>query len=302
MRTEFSVANTDTGIISQISMADPGERFRVIESETSHDGTVIEVLEYKELLGSSDVRTSEALFFTQRSGAKLKMVRIRLKGTKIRVEPGALYFMKGSLEMTTSTGGGVLKGLKRKMLSGETFFVNEIHGVGEVYLEPTFGHFILHKMHGDQGVICDKGLFFAGAGHLDVGAKMQGSLSAGFFGGEGWFQTHITGQGVAVLYSPVPKEEIMKYQLAGDKLFVDGNFALMRSESILFKTQKSSKGIMSTMVSGEGLLQTFEGTGFVWIAPTQGIYEMMSNAKGMGSLANNPTSMGTNVKLGRKGR
>jgi uncharacterized protein (AIM24 family) len=29
-----------------------------------------------------------------------------------------------------------MKGLSRKMLSGKTFFVNEIHGAGE----PSFGH------------------------------------------------------------------------------------------------------------------------------------------------------------------
>ena len=74
------------------------------------------------------------------------MVRITLNNSHARVEPGALYYMKGKLEMKASTGGGILKGLSRKLLSGETFFVNEIHGTGEIYLEPTFGHFLLHDL------------------------------------------------------------------------------------------------------------------------------------------------------------
>tara|TARA_Y100001980_G_C14502066_1_gene277949 strand:+ start:113 stop:1168 length:1056 start_codon:yes stop_codon:yes gene_type:complete len=297
------ITDVESGQQSTVTFSGPGEKYRVIDTVTAPDGTVVEILEFKELLGSSDVRTAEMLYFTKRSGAKLKMIRIRLSGSKVRVEPGALYFMKGHLEMKSSTAGGMLKGLKRKMLSGETFFVNEIHGVGEIYLEPTFGHFFLHKLNPNEpGVICDKGMFYAGAGDLTVGAKMQGKLSAGIFGGEGWFQTHITGNGVAVLYVPVPKEEVMMYNLDNEKLSVDGNFALMRHDSVDFKVEKSSKGIMSTLVSGEGLLQTFVGSGKVWIAPTQGVYEKLTSVKGLTNLADNPSSMGTNVKLGKKKR
>ena len=81
--------------------------------------------------------------------------------------------------------------------------------------------------------------------------------------------------GIAILCSPVPSQEIIKYQLNNEKLFVDGNFALMRSENIDFKVEKSSKNWISTGVSREGLLQTFEGNGYVWIAPTQGIYDKL---------------------------
>ena len=287
----------------QQKMEDIGELFSVVESATASDGTLIEIVEYNELLGSSDVRTSEALFYTVRSGAKLKMVRIQLNNSKVRVEPGALYFMKGQLAMQVSTGGGLVKGLKRKLLSNETFFVNEIHGTGEIYLEPSFGHFFLREIRGPgQGIICDKGMFFAGVGQLKASAKMQGSVSSAVFGGEGLFQSHITGSGIAVLYSPVPKQEIMKYTLKDDKLFVDGNFALLRHEGVKFKVERSSKRLIGSLVSGEGLLQTFSGTGEVWIAPTQGVYEKLVTAKGMASFGDNPTSSGTKVRSGLKRR
>ena len=94
----------------------------------------------------------------------------------------------------------------------------------------------------------------------------------------------------------------MMYVLDNEKLSVDGNFALMRHDSVDFKVEKSSKGIMSTLVSGEGLLQTFSGSGKVWIAPTQGVYEKLTSTKGLVNLADNPSSMGTNVKLGKKKR
>ena len=53
---------------------------------------------------------------------------------------------------------------------------------------------------------------------------------------------------------------------------------------------------MSSAVSGEGLLQTFSGTGKVWLAPTQGVYEQLATTEGMALLAQPPGGMGTNVK------
>jgi len=246
----------------------------VIDSITSEDGTKVEVVQFKELQGSANIQVAEKLFFAKEVGIRLKMVRVILNNSKVRVEPGSLYFMKGNLKMQASTGGGVVQGLARKMVSGETFFVNEIVGSGEIYFEPTFGHFMLQKVDKNEGgLIVDRSLFYAGTQGLDISAVIQKNISSALFGGEGFFQTRIYGNGIAILCSPVPAQEIIKYQLNNEKLFVDGNFALMRNEAINFKVEKSSKNWLSTGVSGEGLLQTFEGSGFVWIAPTQGVYD-----------------------------
>lgn len=277
------------------------EQLEVVDRAEAPDGSVVEVLQYRDLKGSSDIRTAQSLFFAEQSGMHLKMVRIRLKGGHVRVEPGALYFMKGSLEMKASTGGGLIKGLARKVTSGESFFVNEIHGTGEIYLEPTFGHFFLHYVDDKEGgVIVDKSLFYAGTAGLDITSVRQKNVSSALFGGEGLFQTRIVGVGIAVLYSPVPRDEILCYALNGDKLSVDGNFALMRSERVVFRAEKSSKGLISTAVSGEGLLQTFEGHGYVWIAPTQGVYEKLSRPAGLLALAGPPGSIGTQTTTSSK--
>jgi len=271
------------------------DNYEVIDSVTAEDGTKVEILEIKKLKGSSDLRVAESLYFASEAGLRAKMVRITITNSKTRVEPGALYFMKGDLEIKASTGGGILKGLSRKMLTGETFFVNEIHGTGEIWLEPTFGHFLLHKINEEGGVIVDKSLFYAGTSQLDISAFKQKNISSALMGGEGWFQTKISGHGIAVLYSPVPVTEILKIDLNNDKLWVDGNFAMMRNLGVNFWVQKSSKSWVATSVSGEGLLQTFAGSGSIWIAPTEGIYENMSSNSGLLNLASQPGSMGTNV-------
>lgn len=276
-------------------------QFEILDQVEAADGTTVEVLQYKELKGSADIRSAESLYFARQSGMHLKMVRIRLKNSHIRAEPGALYYMKGALEMKASTGGGIMKGLARKMLSGESFFVNEIHGTGEILLEPTFGHFLLHRVDPKEGgVIVDKGLFYAGTSGLDISAEMQKNISAALAGGEGLFQTSIKGTGIAILYSPVPPQEIEKFELNGEKLWVDGNFALMRSQGIEFRAEKSSKSLLASSVSGEGLLQTFQGKGNVWIAPTQGVYEKLANGTGLDELARPPGSSGTKTKSGKR--
>jgi len=266
-------------------------QYEVIDEKMT-EGARFRILQQKELKGSSDVRSAEQLFFLQSAGMRLKQVQITLNKGRIRNEPGALYFMKGNLEMKSSTGGGIMRGLTRKVLSGESFFVNEIHGSGEVFLEPTFGHFLLVDIDDDE-VIVDKSMFYAGSGTLDISAAAQRNLSAAAMGGEGLFQTRIKGSGVAVLFSPVPMSELQIVDLDGDTLSVDGNFALLRTGNIDFSVQKSSKSWLATSVSGEGLLQTFKGTGQVWLAPTQGVYDRLATPGGLASLAGPGGAMGT---------
>lgn len=262
--------------------------FEVIETHDSHDG-MFEVLQYRKLSGSSDVRAAEQLFYLDSAGMRLKTVRVTLNQGRLRNEPGTLYYMHGNLEMKASTGGGLMKAMKRRMFSGESALVNEIHGSGRIYLEPSFGHFVLIPLENEE-MIVDRRLFYAGSGDIDVSAKMV-SLSSAVAGGEGLFQTRISGTGVVVLYSPVPRSEIQEIELKGDRLQVDGSFAMMRTGDVKFTVRKSARSWMATSVSGEGLLQTFEGTGKVWIAPTEEIYTQLATPEGLKTLALPPGAM-----------
>ncbi len=208
----------------------------------------------------------------------LKQVKITLNGGAVTVEPGALYFHKGNIGCDGNVGGlgGIAKGILKKTLTNETVFNPLYKGVGEVFLEPSFSHFLIVTLE-NGSIIVDKGIFFCAEAGLEVSVASQKNISAALFGGEGWFQTKISGTGVCVLESPVPTSEILKYSLNNEKLQVDGNFALLRSESVKFSVTSSSKGITGKLTSGEGLLQTFEGTGSVWLAPTQAVYRAISS-------------------------
>lgn len=269
------------------------ENADILETKLAPDGTKIEILSIKSLSGSSNIGLARDLFFAKEVDLSLKMVRITLESSSIRLEPGSLYYMHGDLEIVASSGGGILKGLSRKMLSGETFLVNEIRGSGVILLEPTFGHFLLHDVKPDeQGIIVDKGTFFGGTKGLSVSAVLQKNISAATLGGEGFIQTSIQGSGIAVLFSPVPFKELEKVELDKSRLSVDGNFALVRSEGIKFSVKRSSKSWVATSVSGEGMLQTFEGTGTVWLAPTQGVYKRLQTPEGIMEMSLPPGALG----------
>jgi uncharacterized protein (AIM24 family) len=113
-------------------------------------------------------------------------------------------------------------------------------------------------------VIADKGMFYCGQGALDVGSAVEKNVSSALFGGEGLFQTRIKGTGICVLKSPVPADEVMQIDPKDDEtVLVDGSFALMRTGRIEFSVEKSTRSLLGTITSGEGLLQTFRGTGSV---------------------------------------
>ena len=72
--------------------------------------------------------------------------------------------------------------------------------------------------------------------------------------------------------------------LKDETLQVDGNFALMRKGRIEFSVEKLTRSLLGTITSGEGLLQTFRGTGSVWLVPTQEVHQRLQ-AGGMASMA-----------------
>lgn len=263
--------------------------FQVVQSAT-RGGTTFELLEYKPLTGSETLEIAKQLYVLKQSGVHLRQLRVRLENDGIRTEPGALQFFKGRIEMESSTGmgegvGGLVKGALAAARTGETLFKPLYKGTGEIYLEPTFGHYWFMQLN-NQTLYADQGLFCCSENSVNIGAHKVESFSARVAGGEGRYQTKVMGTGIVVFRIPVPLSEIMELTLNDETLQVDGSFALLRTSGIEFSVEKASKSLMGAVTSGEGLLQTFRGTGRVWIAPTQAIYERMA---GMGIATGNLT-------------
>lgn len=262
-------------------------------SEMRNDSK-FQILEFDRLEGATDVGTALGLQIMNDSGIKLRQVRIILEDSSVKLESGALSYMKGEIEIKTKTGGVV--GLGKKFLNskliGETMFKPTYEGTGEIFLEPSFGHFALIELE-DEEIIVDDGLFYACEEDVEVGAAMQKSVSSMLFGNEGIYQTSISGSGIVVLEIPVPESEIFKCKLFNDTLKVDGNFAVLRTSNIKFTVEKSSS-LIGSVTNGEGLLNVYSGTGEVWLLPTMSIYQDL-RLEGLNSLANPEGSRNTEV-------
>lgn len=225
-------------------------------------GLKIEVIEYQSLPGHYSEHTDHQYI------EKLRQVRVQLKGGELITEAGALQFMKGNVTMKVDSSlKSVAKGFLSNRLTGEASVKPRYKGNGEVYLEPSFDHFLLFEMDNEE-IIADKGVFYCCEASITVGVAAQKNISSAIAGGEGLFQTKLKGSGVCVIQSNVPIEHVLIYQLNNETLQVDGNYALLRRGQIDFTVEKSTKSWIGTARSGEGLLQTFRGTGEVWIIPT----------------------------------
>lgn len=213
------------------------------------------------------------LNFSVEEKQMLKMVKVEMQNAMFRCESGAMYYMQGNLQIESKmpSAGGLLK----SMVTKETAFKPTISGTGTVYLEPSFGEFTVMELHNETWIL-DKGAYYASEMGIEVGLWTNKAIS-GFFSGEGFFQTQVSGSGKVVVVSNGPLEEI---NLVNDRLVVDGSFAVARTAGIEFTVNKATKGLFSSWTSGEGIVNTFTGTGKVLIAPAANRHVTMMNYLG----------------------
>lgn len=238
--------------------------------------SIFQILQYDSLEGGSNIVDAVKFKYMKDSGIKLKQVRILLDDSSVTLESGALSYMKGDIDIKSNVGG--VFGLGKKMFANavtkETTFKPLYKGTGEIFLEPSFGHFALIELE-DEEIIVDDGLFYACESTVEVGVARVKKMSSIAFGNEGLYQTKLSGTGIVVLEIPVPEKEIFKCSLINDTLKVDGNFAILRHGDIDFTVETSSKSLVGSMTSGEGLLNVYRGTGHIWLVPTKIIYDKL---------------------------
>ena len=193
---------------------------------------------------------------------ELRMVKVILNGDTVRGESGALHYMIGNIEMKTKAPslGGILK----SMVSSEDIFRPTYTGTGEVYFgPPTFGEYHILELNGNSMVL-DQGAYICSDEGIEVGIIRNKGIKSMVFGGEGIWQTTVSGTAKDVYYSHGPIQEI---NLANNTLTVDGNFAVARDASLNYETKLLGKGLLSKMAGGEGFVNIISGTGKVYLSP-----------------------------------
>lgn len=201
-----------------------------------------------------------------------RQVRIVLEGGAALLEPGALQYARGKLQVEMQKNAGVGGFLSRAMTSagsGESAFATKYSGHGEVWTEVTSKHFILAAMEGPQdSLILDDGAFYACDANIAVSTHVHKSVQ-GMLSGNGLMQPKLTGAGAFVVEAPVPVDEIEVVELNGqEELIVDGDLMLMYSAGLQVELRPLVRGLRNAMRSGEGLVYQFKGHGTVWLTPT----------------------------------
>ena len=191
---------------------------------------------------------------------EFNMVKVKLENAAFRYEAGALHYMIGNLKLESKAPG--MGKMMKSLVTRERVVKPVISGTGEVFLQPSYGEYYIMDLQ-DESWILDRGAYFASEMDIEIGSFTNKAVSA-MFSGEKWFQTNVKGTGKVIITTPGP---IQVLELNNEKLVVDGSFAVARTSGVNLKVTRASKGIFSSIISGEGLLNTFSGTGKVLIAP-----------------------------------
>ncbi len=131
-------------------------------------------------------------------GAPLPVVICNVDaGESMYTEKGAMSWMTPNMQMSTNAGGSFGKAMSR-MFSGESMFQNiyTAQGApGQIAFASSFPGEIL-AMDVSQGtIIAQKSAFLAAEMSVNMSIHFQRKLGSGFFGGEGFFNTKVTGPG-----------------------------------------------------------------------------------------------------------
>ena len=182
-------------------------------------------------------------------------------GETIYADAGHMVGKDKSVQLKTKMQGGLFGALKRR-LTGETFFVTEFAGPGDVYLSGIFpGRIVQIPLRGN-GILVESHSFLAIEPSVSYDVKLT-KLSVGWLGGEGYFLAKFHGTGNVFLHAY--GEAIEKYLDEGETLQVEASHLLAFEDGMKYGVQTVG-GLRSMLFAHEGLfLVTIQGPGRVWL-------------------------------------
>ena len=238
------------------------------------------VLEYVQDASVSPMNAMNEYFMSKMHVRRRQVVIDIDKDHSAVIQAGAMQWMGGNVQATSGVKGigdflgKALKGAVTK----ETAVKPEYVGEGCLVLEPTYKYIILADIGkwGPAGMTIEDGMFLACDANVKSKIVARKNLSSAVLGSEGLFNLSLQGNGVAALESNVPEDELIEVILENDELKIDGNLAVCWSSNLEFTVERSTKTLVGSAVSGEGLVNVYRGTGRVLmcpVAPTTSLFE-----------------------------
>lgn len=182
-------------------------------------------------------------------------------GEPCQVESGAMMATSYGVQVQSQAQGGIMKGLGRAFLSGESFFISTFtapQNGGWVDVAANLpGDIQTITLDGRTGWAVTRGCWLASSHSVQTETKWGGMKN--LMGGEGGFLTHATGQG-ELLVSCYGAVETMTLQ-PGEMVTVDTGHVVAYADTVQYQIRKVATGIIQSMKSGEGLVFDFVGPG-----------------------------------------
>lgn len=201
-----------------------------------------------------------------RHNPSFAMARLHLApGEPVRVESGAMAMHSPGMQLSSQASGGVMQGIKRSLLAGESFFVS-------TYTAPANGGWvdIAGVLPGDMIVLdiqpnrpfyVARGNWMANSYGTEIDTKWGGRAS--LFGGEGGFGLQASGQGQVVL-SVFGAIDVVDLQ-PGEQVVIDTGHVVAYDLGIQFRMRRAVEGrTIQSMKSGEGFVFDFAGPGRIY--------------------------------------
>lgn len=182
----------------------------------------------------------------------------------VRVEAGGMAAMSGGMHVKADAGpGGMRKGLMRKALGGESFWMGryqaDVHGAW-VAVAPKFpGDIAVVDLHGN-GIVAVAGSLLALSDGIEADVRFAGVPNMILHEGATMLRLHGTGKVVLCTYGGLQDFHLE----AGEQLIIDTGHIVAYTDTMRMKVGPLS-GLMTAKFSGEGLVGMLTGPGVVYM-------------------------------------
>lgn len=193
--------------------------------------------------------------WTKEHGPAYTILKVSLEpGEEVTAEPGAMMLIRGDVDVKTSSGG-FLKGLLRRALGGESFFLNtyRARGPAEVWFVP--------PLPGDIGVIDLDGewvvqdmSYLAHYGDVDVSIAWRGLKGLIAEGELFWLKLSGRGRVWVSAYGALEEVEVP----AGERIIIDNMHFVAMPADVDYKIRKVG-GLKTFFFGGEGFVIEVRG-------------------------------------------
>jgi uncharacterized protein (TIGR00266 family) len=175
------------------------------------------------------------------------------QGEELFAEAGSMLYMSPGIELQAKMQGGVLKGLMRKFLAGESMFMSVFRGNAPrakmALANPIAGKIFPLELRGNT-ILAERNAFLCGIGNIDLSIAFTKRFGAGFFGGEGFILQKLTGNGLVFLHAG---GNMLEFDLApGEQIRVDTGCIVSMADTVTYEIVFVG-GVKNALFGGEGL-------------------------------------------------